>query len=479
MKKIILFIVFSITIKSLAQHFPLSNQYTINKASFITSYSGFHSNFESFMSYGKSLIGIDGAPEYLYLNVNGNLMDNMGLGINFQMYQHGNFSKNIITASYAYHLQLNDEVFLSFAVSPLFFSSQYNVFRIKSHGFIVDPFVNTNSTSFKYFDIGTSLSLWAYNFYFGSYACNLLSKKYADIPGNYSIGRQINFLTSYTIKTPDVKLEPSVAVILPIGQQIFFKTALTSVIKNKIISSVSFSSSKSLGVSFGFTSFNSIVIKYDYELFLSEVSKTSIGNHEITIAFLIKPGKKFNSQTTYFEKPTFEAKIDDKKIAEIDQKINKEQLERKQMDDKLQKQIDSLKNIRLAQTQEPRQVSTGTYVQKVISNTVVFGFLDASIQPASHSELEKYATKLQQDPDLRMKIIVYTDNLFNDHINLTLSRQRAKALYDYFCAIPGINPSQIEYEGRGSAEPIADNTTFEGRLKNNRVEFLFSKTVFQ
>jgi outer membrane protein OmpA-like peptidoglycan-associated protein len=74
--------------------------------------------------------------------------------------------------------------------------------------------------------------------------------------------------------------------------------------------------------------------------------------------------------------------------------------------------------------------------------------------------------------------MVYTDNLFSENTNLRLSERRAKSVAEYFLSKPGIKKDQVQYVGMGSENPIADNTTPEGREKNNRVEFMINKKVF-
>ncbi|HEY4642106.1 MAG TPA: OmpA family protein, partial [Thermoanaerobaculia bacterium] len=54
--------------------------------------------------------------------------------------------------------------------------------------------------------------------------------------------------------------------------------------------------------------------------------------------------------------------------------------------------------------------------------------------------------------------------------NHDLDRRRAEAVRDYLVSRHGIDPSRITVEGRDAREPIGDNTTAEGRLRNRRVQ---------
>jgi len=95
----------------------------------------------------------------------------------------------------------------------------------------------------------------------------------------------------------------------------------------------------------------------------------------------------------------------------------------------------------------------------------------ADVKPELRSVLDSFASGLKDDRTTRIRIIGHTDSTGSDAINdpLSLSRSRAVATY---LADRGIDAGRIETEGRGSHQPIADNSTDAGRAKNRRVEIL-------
>ena len=75
------------------------------------------------------------------------------------------------------------------------------------------------------------------------------------------------------------------------------------------------------------------------------------------------------------------------------------------------------------------------------------------------------------DPKLKLEIQGHTDNVGGVDYNMTLSENRARAVYDALIS-RGIEPSRLRYRGFGFSRPIASNDTEEGRAKNRRTEFV-------
>lgn len=83
--------------------------------------------------------------------------------------------------------------------------------------------------------------------------------------------------------------------------------------------------------------------------------------------------------------------------------------------------------------------------------------------------LDDVALRMKQEPTSTAVVIGYTDDREKAGANSDLDRRRAEAVRDYLVSRHGIDASRITVEGRGSREPVGDNTTAEGRLRNRRV----------
>ncbi len=64
----------------------------------------------------------------------------------------------------------------------------------------------------------------------------------------------------------------------------------------------------------------------------------------------------------------------------------------------------------------------------------------------------------------------HTDNTGSSEINAKLSKQRAQAVVDTLVGM-GVDGSILSAEGFGDSQPIADNSTREGRTQNRRMEY--------
>lgn len=101
---------------------------------------------------------------------------------------------------------------------------------------------------------------------------------------------------------------------------------------------------------------------------------------------------------------------------------------------------------------------------------VEFDSGSANIRPASTGLLDEIAQRIAALGNKTVEVIGHTDNAGNPNNNLILSRARAEAVKAYLIQ-KGIAPERITTNGLGDAQPVADNETPEGRMRNRRIEF--------
>jgi outer membrane protein OmpA-like peptidoglycan-associated protein len=101
---------------------------------------------------------------------------------------------------------------------------------------------------------------------------------------------------------------------------------------------------------------------------------------------------------------------------------------------------------------------------------VLFATGKADLTADSKNTLVKVATLLNNNKDCDVAVIGHTDSTGSDAINQPLSVSRASSVANYLKSC-GVAASQIKRtEGQGSSNPVADNSTADGRKQNRRVE---------
>src|SRR6516162_2799086 len=92
----------------------------------------------------------------------------------------------------------------------------------------------------------------------------------------------------------------------------------------------------------------------------------------------------------------------------------------------------------------------------------------ATLQPASQEQLTNIAAILKAYPQVKIRIGGYTDNTGDPATNLRLSQERADNVMQELVKL-GIDPARMSATGYSAENPIADNSTEEGRQKNRRI----------
>ena len=108
---------------------------------------------------------------------------------------------------------------------------------------------------------------------------------------------------------------------------------------------------------------------------------------------------------------------------------------------------------------------------KFVTNNILFDTGKATIKPESQAEIDRIAEYMKANPTVRFEVQGHTDNQGSDAVNDPLSQQRAEAVVKALESL-GVDGFNLRAVGKGSHEPVADNSTDAGRAKNRRVEFI-------
>jgi outer membrane protein OmpA-like peptidoglycan-associated protein len=102
---------------------------------------------------------------------------------------------------------------------------------------------------------------------------------------------------------------------------------------------------------------------------------------------------------------------------------------------------------------------------------ILFNSGSSEIRQESYEFLQKVGKALNDEPGLRIMIVGHTDSDGEEVANMTLSKSRAASVANYLIDYTGVEKDRLLTQGRGENEPVADNSTIEGKAQNRRVEF--------
>ncbi len=109
-----------------------------------------------------------------------------------------------------------------------------------------------------------------------------------------------------------------------------------------------------------------------------------------------------------------------------------------------------------------------------ITNKILYSeFASTNFKP--DNTLRGYAAELkaylERHPDKTVHLTGHTDDVGSHEANVTFAKKRADQVKNYLASI-GIDEAKMSSLSKGETDPIADNSTEEGRAKNRRIEII-------
>ena len=134
--------------------------------------------------------------------------------------------------------------------------------------------------------------------------------------------------------------------------------------------------------------------------------------------------------------------------------------------DKQKKELEAIEGAKVESVQDVNNLQA---IKVTFDNGILFATNKSELSPASREALTKFATSLKNSPDTDVTIYGHTDNTGTRAVNERISKERADAVANFLVG-QGISRSRLTTEGLAFDQPVADNSTAEGRAQNRRVE---------
>ncbi|WP_018126816.1 OmpA family protein [Balneola vulgaris] len=111
----------------------------------------------------------------------------------------------------------------------------------------------------------------------------------------------------------------------------------------------------------------------------------------------------------------------------------------------------------------------GEGIKITFDSGILFAVDSYQLKEVSKQNIAELAEILKKYEDTNIMFSGYTDNTGSEAYNQELSEKRAKAVAEY-AAFVGVDAERMTIIGYGESDPIASNSTVEGRAQNRRVE---------
>ena len=138
---------------------------------------------------------------------------------------------------------------------------------------------------------------------------------------------------------------------------------------------------------------------------------------------------------------------------------------------------DLIEEVNYSQIEIPSEPGAFTYQltikyepEKVFTlKNVHFETGKATLTVNSYPALNDLVGALKSNLNMIIEIAGHTDNVGSSEINQKLSEARANSVKDYLIS-KGIAPARLTAKGYGDTQPVADNSSEQGRKQNRRTE---------
>lgn len=109
-------------------------------------------------------------------------------------------------------------------------------------------------------------------------------------------------------------------------------------------------------------------------------------------------------------------------------------------------------------------------VKVTFDSGILFQTNKSALNATAQKNLKEFSEVLKSNTDLELAVYGHTDNTGSAAVNEKLSLERAQSVANYLKSCGAAAKQFAHIEGKSFNEPVADNSTADGRAQNRRVE---------
>lgn len=269
-----------------AQQESQYTQYMYNTMSFNPGYTGSREVISAMGLYRTQWVGLDGAPKTMNFSIQSPLgYHGNGIGLNIVNDEIGPTKNTGAMVSYAYTIDANDNVRVSFGISGGFdnFEVDYSKLNIENP----DIYMTGKTSKFSP-NVGAGIYVHSHNWYVGAAVPKLLKTDFFDDVAEsvYSTKSHLYFIGGYVFDlNPNLKFKPAVLAKVIQGAPVAVDLSANFLISNKLTLGAAYRLDAGVSGMAGFQVSDAIQIGYAYDYETTNLGRYNSGSHELFLRF--------------------------------------------------------------------------------------------------------------------------------------------------------------------------------------------------
>ena len=273
-------------LRAAAQQDPMYNQYIFNAYTINAAEAGTRNFGTASMLYRWQWVGIDGAPATGSFGVESGFGKGWGIGLNAVDDRIGPAQNQTVNLSLAYHLNLSNKIRMGVGLNGVSNIQRVSLSRLQNLTDLNDPKLANNINNFNP-NVGGGIMIYSPRSFFGASMPRFIEYK---LTNNDLVSldqlRHIFIYGGHVFDVgPHIKLKPSVLAKVVNGAPVEFDLNGVISLYDVIDLGANYRVGDGVGLLFGLTVMERLILNYAYEIPLTQIRFGSIQTHEVGVRY--------------------------------------------------------------------------------------------------------------------------------------------------------------------------------------------------